>query len=219
MTTTTQDESWRTVDAVRLEVADLLDDLTPEQRRHPSLCAAWSVRDVGAHLSMAALAPPAFVAWQAARQGFRFDPMIRESTLAWSRRMADDREVSATLRGIVGRRTLAPSTTWRDPLVDALVHGHDIADPLGIRVTDHVEAAATAADHVWTRFPLGFPFLPGRRLRGLRLVATDVEWSRGEGEEVRAPVTSLLLLSTGRRTSYADLEGPGADRARSLAAA
>ncbi|MGI5458087.1 hypothetical protein ACQEWB_33905 [Streptomyces sp. CA-249302] len=31
-----------------------------------------------------------------------------------------------------------------------------------------------------------------------RLVATDIEWTRGEGEEVRGPIKALLLLLTGR---------------------
>ncbi len=215
MTVTMDREAgWAVVDAVRLEVADLLDDLTAEHRRRPSLCDAWTVRDVGAHLSMAAMAPVGFVLKNAVRQGFRFDASIREGTLAWSRDL-DDPQVSANLRALVGDRRLAPTTMWRDPLIDALVHSHDIARPLGVRLTPHVEAAATAADWAWTR-TFGFPFLPQRRLRGLRLVATDAEWSRGTGEEVRGPVTSLLLLSTGRRTDYRDLDGPGADRARTL---
>lgn len=214
-TTITRDESWRVIDAVRAEVADLLDDLTAAQRRMPSLCDAWTVRDVGAHLSMAALASNSFVIKSAARQGFRFNPVIREGTLAWSRDLSDA-QVSGNLRSLVGSRKLAPTTMWRDPLIDALVHAQDIARPLGATVTAHPEAAVTAADWAWDR-TFGFPFFASRRLRGLRLVATDADWARGSGDEVRGPVTSLLLLSTGRRTPYDDLTGPGADRARALA--
>jgi len=54
-----------------------------------------------------------------------------------------------------------------------------------------------AADWAWRR---RFPFFPARRLRGFRLVAEDVDWSRGSGEEISGPVASLLLLSpAGRR--------------------
>ena len=209
-----RDTSWAVIDAVRAEVADLFDDLTPEQRLRQSLCDAWTVRDVGAHLSMAALAPTAFIVRNAARVGFGFNTMIREGTLTWSRGLSDA-QVSATLRSLVGNRRLAPMTMWRDPLIDALVHSQDIARPLGATVSTHREAAATAADWAWDR-TLGFPFMARRRLRGLRLVATDADWSRGTGDEVRGPITSLLLLSTGRRTPYPDLTGPGADRARAL---
>lgn len=212
-----RDESWRVIDAVRAEVADLLDDLTREQRLRQSLCDAWTVRDVGAHLSMAGLAPTSLAAKNAVRQGFRFNAIMREATLAWSRGLSDE-EVSANLRSLVGSRRLAVTTMWRDPLLDALVHHHDLSRPLGIPVSTHPEAAATAADWAWDR-TFGFPFLAARRLRGLRLVATDVDWSRGTGDEVRGPVTSLLLLSTGRRTDYPELTGPGADRARATTAA
>ncbi|HET6967582.1 MAG TPA: maleylpyruvate isomerase family mycothiol-dependent enzyme [Ornithinibacter sp.] len=212
-----RDESWRVIDAVRTEVADLLDAVTAEQRLQPSLCDAWTVRDVAAHLSMAALAPASFVARNVVRHGFRFNSIIREATLAWSRGLSDE-QVGANLRSLVGNRRLAVTTMWRDPLLDALVHHHDIARPLGITVPAHPEAAATAADWAWDR-TVGFPFFAARRLRGLRLVATDVDWSRGTGDEVRGPVTDLLLLSTGRRTTYAELTGPGAERARATAAA
>lgn len=213
--TITRDASWAVIDAVRAELADLLDSLTPEQRLRPSLCDAWTVRDVGAHLSLAGMAPLGLVARTAVRNGFRFDPMIREGTLTWSRGLTDT-EVSANLRSLVGNRRLAPGTMWRDPLIDALVHAQDIARPLGVAVTSHPEAATTAADWAWDR-TFGFPFMAGRRLRGLRLVASDADWARGSGEEVRGPVTSLLLLSTGRRTAYDELTGPGAGRARVLA--
>ena len=209
--------SWVVVDSVRAELADLLDELTPEQRLRRSLCDAWTVRDVGAHLSMAALAPLGFVVSSAVRQGFRFDAMIREGTLTWSRRLSDE-QVGGNLRTLVGNRRLAPGTMWRDPLIDALVHRHDIATPLGATLTDHPEAATTAADWAWDR-TVGFPFRAARRLRGLRLVATDTDWARGTGDEVRGPITSLLLLSTGRRTAYRELTGPGADRARATASA
>ncbi len=56
MTTISKDESWQVIDAVRTEVADLIDTLTPDQRLQQSLCGAWTIRDVGAHLSMAARA-------------------------------------------------------------------------------------------------------------------------------------------------------------------
>ncbi len=55
-------------------------------------------------------------------------------------------------------------------------------------------AARDAADRVWT---MRFPPRPWP-LPQARLVATDIEWTRGEGEEVRGPIAGLLLLLTGR---------------------
>ena len=53
----------------------------------------------------------------------------------------------------------------------------------------------SARARVWSR---GWPFYPRRRLSGLRLVATDVDWAVGEGPEMRGPIEALLLLITGR---------------------
>ena len=43
-----------------------------------------------------------------------------------------------------------------------------------------------------------------------RLIATDTEWSVGEGPEIRGPILAIVLLLTGRTAGHADLAGPGA---------
>jgi hypothetical protein len=52
---------------------------------------------------------------------------------------------------------------------------------------------------------LGWPFWARRRLHGLRLTATDVDWSVGSGAEVSGPIRGLLLLLTGRTSTAAPL--------------
>ncbi len=91
-------------------------------------------------------------------------------------------------------RRLAPTTSPREPLLDLLVHGQDIALALGRRREMPPAAARDAADRVWT---MRVPPRPWP-LPKARLVATDVVWTRGEGEEVRGPIAALLLLLTGR---------------------
>jgi len=54
-----------------------------------------------------------------------------------------------------------------------------------------------------------------RPLRTVRLAATDVEWSTGEGQEVRGPCMSLILAMVGRTGALADCEGPGVEPLRS----
>lgn len=61
--------------------------------------------------------------------------------------------------------------------------------------------------------PTSRPFWARRRLRGFRLTAIDVDWSAGQGAEVRGPIDSLLLLLTGRATAALPrLAGDGAAR-------
>ena len=63
----------------------------------------------------------------------------------------------------------------------------------------------------------GTPLHAKRRLEGLSLAATDVDWSSGEGPEVRGPCMSLILGMVGRQGALEDCEGPGVEtlRARS----
>ena len=49
----------------------------------------------------------------------------------------------------------------------------------------------------------------GRRIRGLALRATDVDWTHGSGPEVTGPGEALLMAMTGRPAALDDLEGPG----------
>ena len=55
----------------------------------------------------------------------------------------------------------------------------------------------------------GFPVGAKKRIAGLRLVATDLDWSHGTGPEVTGPALPLLLAMTGRSAGLADLAGAG----------
>ncbi|MBA2560867.1 MAG: maleylpyruvate isomerase family mycothiol-dependent enzyme [Propionibacteriales bacterium] len=201
-------EGWLVVDEQRVALADLLQTLTPEEWAAASLCDGWTVRDVAAHLPMAALTPTIEVLVAAARARGSFNRMIHDTAV---RRAATQSptQIIADLRSTVGSRRLAPTTFWRDPLLDILVHTQDIARPIGRTVAMPTDATRTALDWAWKR---GFPFFPARRLRGIRMVAADADWQRGDGAEVRGPVGALLLLSTGRLAALADLTGPGLSR-------
>ena len=199
-----RDESWRVIDEHRLAIADLLDTLTPEEWATPSLCDGWTVRDVAAHLSMAATASVGEVLGHFVGARGSYNRMIHDSAVARAQRPTG--QVVADLRGIVGLRKLAPTTFWRDPLLDILVHGQDIARPLGRTLPTSPQAAAVAAEWAW-RFR--FLHVRFRGLRGVRLVADDASWSRGEGAVLEGPVTSLLLLATGRAAGLDGTDGPG----------
>ncbi len=201
--------SWSIADSQRIAIATLLESLAPDEWDTSSLCDGWTVRDVAAHLSMAATMPLPEVLRELVRARGGFDRMIHDSAVDRARQRTTT-QIVADLRDVVGSKRLAPGTVWRDPLLDLLVHGQDIARPLRRTLSPPVEAARLAAEWAWQR---RFPFFPARHLRGLRLVADDVGWSRGSGAEIHGPVLSLLLLSTGRPAGLADLGGPGLERA------
>ena len=110
---------------------------------------------------------------------------------------------------MVGSRRTAPFVSPVEPLTDVLVHGQDIAVPLGRARPVPPAAAAVSAARVWGT---GFPFRARKRLAGLRLVATDSDWSAGEGALVEGTTGDLLLLLTGRTAAVGRLSGEGAQR-------
>lgn len=186
------DRIWTVIDSQRADLADLLDGLTPGQWVTPSLCDGWRVRDVAAHLTQSHMSPPR-VMLEAARSGFRFDPMIRRLALEDSRSQV---EITAALRAMVGSRKKIVGTSDRDPLMDVLVHGQDIAVPLGIDRAMPADAAVEVANHMWR---MRFPMNPAKRLSGVRLVATDADYAVGRGRELRAPIRDLVMVIAGRK--------------------
>jgi uncharacterized protein (TIGR03083 family) len=186
------DEVWRHIDQQRSELADLMEDFTPEEWETPSLCTGWRVRDVAAHLTLAQ-STLVEVLPAALRARGSFNRMIRDSAIRQARRPVEDYPV--LLRAMVGSRRTAPFVSDLEPLIDQLVHGQDMTRALGRERTMPTDAAAAAAQRAWS---MGFPFGARRRLRGYRLVATDCDWRAGDGTVIEAPIAELLLLVTGR---------------------
>ncbi|MFF0017449.1 maleylpyruvate isomerase family mycothiol-dependent enzyme [Streptomyces sp. NPDC005374] len=186
------DELWRIVDQERASLAVLLEGLSPEEWETRTRCGDWRVRDLAAHLTVAARFSYGQVVREMVRARGNWNRMIHDSAVREAELPVG--EIVANLRSTVGSRRLAPTTSPREPLLDLLVHGQDIALALGRERPVPPAAARDAADRVWT---MRFPPRPWP-LPKARLVATDIEWTRGEGETVSGPITSLLLLLTGR---------------------
>jgi uncharacterized protein (TIGR03083 family) len=208
-----EDAVWSATDRERASLADLLDGLDADEWDVPSLCAGWRVREVAAHLALAHTGAAEAVRGLVRARG-SFDRMIRDTALRHA--TAPPEQLAGQIRAMVGSRRHAPGITSLEPLLDVLVHGQDIAVPLGRPRPMPPAAAAAAAPRVWSMpWPLSTTFAARRRLRGLRLVATDTDWSAGAGERVEGPVGALLLLLTGRTAAAAgQLSGPGTARLR-----
>lgn len=198
------DDVWRTIDSERVGLADLFEDLSPAEWETPSLCDAWRVGDVAVHLTQAHMGYRAALVGAVRARG-SFDGMIRDTALRAA--SLPPAECSRRLRAMVGSRRTAPFITPMEPLIDVLVHGQDIAIPLGRTRQMPTAAAAAAAQRAWD---MGFPFRARKRLAGLRLAATDTDWAVGSGAAVEGPIAALLLLVTGRDAAVDQLTGDGA---------
>lgn len=196
------DEVWAVTDAERNAVCELLESLTPAQWEQPSLCAGWRVREVAAHLALSHAGVIQVLPWLL-RGGLRFNAMIDLSARAAAEAHSAEEDI-ARIRGFVGSRRHAPGTTRIEPMLDIMVHGQDIARPLGIGWPMPSVAAAVAASRAWD---ISFPFRARKRFAGRELIADDVDWRRGAGRPVHGPIADLLLALTGRPAGLEALSG------------
>ncbi len=202
------DDGWAAIDAQRSRVAALLDGLADDEWRRPSLCDGWTVRDVAGHLTLQQL-----TLGQAVRGMLRHPGGVTRLTreMARAKSALPTADLVAEIRGMVGSRRHNVGVSFRETLVDIVVHGFDIAVPLDRPLETDAGAMVAVADRVWQ---LGWPFHARKRLRGLRIASSTVEWARGDGPEVRGPIEAVVLLLTGRDAGLGRLTGPGVEALR-----
>jgi uncharacterized protein (TIGR03083 family) len=202
-------DPWPTIHAERAALADDLEALSDKQWTTPSLCPEWTVRDVVAHLAGGAkIGPPQFLA-KLVKAGFNRHRMQRDYLVAElgdspADTLARYRAISTSTRHPTG-----PDAAW---LGEAIIHAEDIRRPLHIAHHYPAEAVTRVANfYAATNLVLGAK----SRIAGLRLFATDTDWSQGVGPGVSGPVVALLMAMTGRSQAVVDLDGEGVDLLRS----
>ena len=186
----------------RADFAAFLATLSPQQWQAPTLCAGWRVRDVVAHVigydDLDTCRLLAYVIQGRLRLGrvnaaalARDHARSPEQLLALLTDHPQPRGVPAALGGRVG-------------LTEALIHHQDIRRPLAQPRAIPPERLLPAL-----RIALIAPDIGGLwRIRGVRLVATDLPFSAGIGQEVRGPAEALLMTIAGRHGVAGELSGP-----------
>jgi uncharacterized protein (TIGR03083 family) len=187
--------------AERADLADFLATLTPQDWEAPSLCSKWSVKDVVAHvISYEELGAAGLV------KRFAKGWIVRANQVGVDEFAAlSPQELLEILREHLQPRGLTAGFGGMIALVDGTVHHQDIRRCLG-------RPRSVPADRLERVLGLvpGNPRLgAGRRIRGLRLRATDIDWAHGGGPEVTGPGEALLMAMSGRPAALADLSGPG----------
>jgi uncharacterized protein (TIGR03083 family) len=189
-------QTWAHIDEQRADLADFLDTLTPLQWETPSLCPGWTVRQAAAHITHSTT-NWGTLSLELLRSGMRFNAL----TLRMAREdQRKPEEITAAMRGMAGVRRRPPGTAVADPLADVLVHGQDIAVPLGIHRSMPVPAAVIAAERLWK---MGFPFNARKRFPDVTFTATNADFSVGDGVVVRGPIQDIVMTLSGRRAGLA----------------
>jgi hypothetical protein len=87
-----------------------------------------------------------------------------------------------------------------------LIHGQDICRPLSIKRVLPEAHLIPVADFVKNDVHI---FGTRKRIAGLKLTATDMKWSHGNGPEVTGPAEALVMTMAGRLIALDDLSGEG----------
>ena len=192
-------------EAEREDLAEFLAGLEPEQWDAPSLCEGWRVRDVVAHIVSYDRLGAAGLAKRFAQGLFLLN---RTNQLGVDEmQSATPAELVAVLRQHTKPRGAMNVFGGRVALVDGMVHHQDIRRPLGLPRQIPRERLEKALPFAMIAPPLKV----GWHVRGVRLVATDLDWSAGRGPEARGPGEALLMSIAGRRGVAQELDGPGKD--------
>lgn len=185
----------------RADLAAYLQTLSDDDWRAPSLCHVWSVKDVVAHVVSYEELGALGVLKRFARGRFVHanEIGVREFAHYTPAELLDflhahliPQGLTAGFGGMIG-------------LIDGTVHHQDIRRALGHTRT----VPAERLDRILPLVPRNPRLGAGKRVKGLRLRATDLAWQHGDGPEVVGTGEALLMAMTGRRTATGDLTGPG----------
>lgn len=185
----------------RSDLAAYLRTLADDDWNATSLCDAWSVKDVVAHV----------VSYEALGVAGLVKRFVRGRLLRANEVGVRDfarytpAELMNFLEAHLHPKGLTAGFGGMIALVDGTIHHQDIRRTLG-------HPRTIPPERIKRILPLipGNPRLgAGRRIKGLRLRATDVDWEHGTGPDVVGPGEALLMAMSGRRIAVAELSGPG----------
>jgi uncharacterized protein (TIGR03083 family) len=191
----------------RLRVADMLSGLDDTQWGAKSLCAGWTNKHVVAHLTMPFTVSMPKLMLSMVKRRFDFNRVADD----FARTAASQRspqELTATLRANADHRFTPPGLGPEAPLTDIVVHGLDIAVPLGLDLAVDDEAVVDVLNFLVSKKATR-GFVPKDRVPDLRFESTTVAWSSGQGPLVAGPATALSLAITGRTSALEQLSGDG----------
>ncbi len=184
-----------------LALADVMAAAGEADWNAPSLCEGWRVREVIAHMTMAArYDQAAFMAELQARDG---DFGRLSNDIAAQDAQLPTAELVANLRA----DTLlhwAPRGSYHDALNHVVIHGLDAMVPLGYRRYPPAETLQIVLDDLTAG---GIHEHFGMSIVGRRLETTDLDWSYGSGSVLRGKAGDLALALCGRAVPPGRLEG------------
>ena len=189
-------------------LADLLAAASGAQWDARSLCEGWRVREVIAHLTMAARYPEQEFMAELQRHGFDF---TRLSNAVASR---DGQLPAGQLVTCLRSETMAhwtpPGGGYHGALNHVVIHGLDVTVPLGVPRVSPDETIRVVLDDLTHG---GGHAHFGMAVAGRCLQASDLDWSYGSGAALRGAAGDLAAALCGRALPPRRLDGEPLRRA------
>jgi uncharacterized protein (TIGR03083 family) len=200
---TTEDTALQAAVAAEFQaLADLLGQATDAQWDTQSLCAGWRVREVIAHLTMAARYPQEAFMAELRRCEFDFGRLSNEIASRDAGLPAS--ELVANLRSQTMAQWTPPGGGYHGALNHVVIHGLDVTVPLGVGRRSPDDTIRIVLDDLTSG---GIHEHFGAKIEGRALVATDLDWSYGSGEELRGSAADIALVLCGRSLPAGRIEG------------
>ncbi|HXS65136.1 MAG TPA: maleylpyruvate isomerase family mycothiol-dependent enzyme [Streptosporangiaceae bacterium] len=183
-------------------LADLLAAASAAQWDTQSLCEGWRVREVVAHLTMAArYSEDEFMA-ELRRREFDFTRLSDELADRDARMPTD--ALVACLRSDTMQRWTPPGGGYHGALNHVVIHGLDVTVPMGASRRSSDETIRIVLDDLTAG---GGHAHFGIDIEARYLQATDLDWSHGSGSVLRGAAGDLALALCGRKLPAGRLEG------------
>lgn len=206
-------EIWPLVHAERAALTTDMAHLTDEQWSTRSLCSELSVREVLAHLTAAANLNG--LRWFAGVVRCRFD-FDKQVVMRLTEQLGDSpAETLDRFRRAVTNKTKPPLPVIA-MLGETIVHGEDIRHPLAIHHDSPIATLTRIAEYYRSTDQV---VIAKKRVKGLRLVATDGPFTAGEGPLVSGRTLALIMAMTGRTRFCDELHGDGVPTLRDRSSA
>ncbi len=199
--------TWKMIHDERTRAADMLASLSPEQWTADTLCKGWNVRSVAAHIMVASEQSTGRFMKGLISSGFRFNVMTDRDVRGAARLSPGDIVAHIRARTTTTNKPPAPAMAM---LGEVVVHGTDIREPLAIADNTSSEAKLACLNMFKGS---NFPVPAKRTITGLRLRATDADWTYGDGPEVAGPMLALLMAMVARPL-FLSLSGEGVETLR-----
>jgi len=197
-------DTWEAIDEERLALADDLATFDHSQWDTQSWCSDWKVRHVVGHLVGGADVKVGPFLTGMLKSGMNFNRFLAREGLTLG--ATASHELLGEFKKTVGTRRTPPGAKPEIMLLDLVCHSGDIRGPTGITRSVPEATLLTVADTVKS---IGFPLHAKKRMAGLRMSATDSDWSAGDGPSVEGPLASLIFVMAGRKAPLEDLSGEG----------